>query len=282
MAATVTEWEEAEIIRSQFEAAHTAPERLIASQWNISRYMNPPLDTAYPLEFAFAMLGDVSGKTILDFGCGSGENSLLLAHRGAHVIGVDISTALLSLASRRLALNGVGGKARFVVGSAHDLPLGDESVDAVLGIAILHHVDLQTAAREIKRVLRPGGRAIFQEPVRDSATVRAVRKMIPYRSPDVSPFERPLTTRELKAFARGFTIRAWRAFSLPFVNVTSVVPALKPYIHHAYRVDKRLLGTMPWLSHFGAIRVIAIDKGAQACSLHRPNAGTHLIGRVRL
>lgn len=260
MEATVTEWEQAEINRSEFEAAHTPVERLIASEPNVARYMNPPRDTAYPLEYAFALLGDVSGKTILDFGCGSGENSLLLARRGAHVIGVDISTALLSLASRRLALNGLGDRAQFVVGSAHNLPLPDASVDAVMGIAILHHVDLKKAAREVHRVLKPGGRAIFQEPVRDSAAVRAVRRMIPYRAPDVSPFERPLRTKELKEFARGFTVHAWRAFSLPFVNLTWVVPALRPRIHDAYRIDKRLLGAMPWLSHFGGIRVIAVGK----------------------
>jgi len=262
VAATVTEWEQAEINRSAFEAAHTPPERLIASEGNVARYMNPPHDTAYPLEYAFALLGDVTGKTVLDFGCGSGENSLLLARRGANVIGLDISPALLSLASKRLALNGLDGRAQFKVGSAHDLPLPDESIDIVVGIAILHHVDLAKAAAEIRRVLKPGGRAIFQEPVRDSATVRAVRKMIPYRSPDVSPFERPLTTRELKEFARGFTIRAWRAFSLPFVNMTWVVPALRPYIHRAYSIDKQLLGSMTWLSHFGSIRVFAIDKTA--------------------
>ncbi len=262
MAATVTEWERAEIDRSRCEAAHTPAERLIASEQNVARYMNPPRDTAYPLEYAFALLGNVTGKTVLDFGCGSGENSLLLARRGARVIGVDISAALLSLASRRLALNGLGGSAEFVAGSAHSLPLPDASIDAVMGIAVLHHVDLKKAAKEIHRVLKPGGRAIFQEPVRDSAAVRTVRKMIPYRAPDVSPFERPLTTKQLTEFARGFTICAWRAFSLPFVNVTTVVPALRPYIHQAYRVDKRLLSAMTWLSHFSAIRVIAIEKGA--------------------
>ncbi|HET9830486.1 MAG TPA: class I SAM-dependent methyltransferase [Vicinamibacterales bacterium] len=262
MSATVTEWEQAEIDRSEFEAAHTPAERLIASERNVARYMDPPPDTAYPLEYAFALLGDVAGKTVLDLGCGSGENSLLLARRGADVIGIDISTALLSLAAKRLALNALDGRARFLYGSAHDLPLADASVDMVLGIAILHHVDLAKAAAEVRRVLKPGGRAIFQEPVRDSATVRAVRKMIPYRAPDVSPFERPLTTKELESFARGFSIHAWRAFSLPFVNVTWVVPALRPYLHQAYRIDKRLLGSMTWLSHFGGIRVIAIDKTA--------------------
>lgn len=260
MAATVTEWEQAEIDRSALEALHTPAERLIAQESNIARYLNPPLDTAYPLEYSFALLGDVRGRTILDFGCGSGENSLLLARRGARVIGVDISADLLALASRRLALNGLGGSAEFVVGSAHDLPLPDASVDGVMGIAILHHLDLQAAAKEIYRVLKPGATAIFQEPVRDSAVVRGVRKLIPYRAPDVSPFERPLTTRELKAFARGFTVQAWRAFSLPFVNLTWVVPSLRRYIHDAYKLDKRLLAGTPLLRRFASIRVFAVKK----------------------
>ena len=43
----------------------------------------------------------------------------------------------------------------------------DASVDVVFGIAILHHLDLPQAAREVWRILKPGGRAIFQEPVRN-------------------------------------------------------------------------------------------------------------------
>jgi SAM-dependent methyltransferase len=256
----VSEWEQAEIARSEFEAEHTPPERLIAQESNVRRYLNPPQDTAYPLEYVYWLIGDVSGRTILDFGCGSGENALLLARRGAHVIGMDISTALLSLASRRLALNGLGDMAEFTAGSAHDLPLPDNSVDGVLGIAILHHLDLPAAAKEVHRVLKPGGIAIFQEPVRDSMMLRLIRRMIPYRAPDVSPFERPLTTKELTSFARGFRIEAWRAFSLPFVNLVQVVPALRRFIHPAYRRDRALLAKMPWLAPFAGIRVIALRK----------------------
>jgi len=259
---TVSEWEQAEINRSEFEAQHTPHERLVADEKNVARYLNPPMETAYPLEYAYALLGDVTGKTILDFGCGSGENALLLARRGARVIGVDISTALLTLASRRLALNGLGDAAEFMVGSAHDLPLPDNSVDVVLGIAILHHLDLAAAAREVRRVLKPGGLAIFQEPVRDSAVVRTIRRMIPYTAPDVSPFERPLTTPELQSFAKDFRVEAWRAFSLPFVNLIQVVPQLKRYIHPAYRMDKRMLTSAPALSKFAGIRVLALRKPA--------------------
>jgi len=270
---SVNEWEQAEISRSKFEALHTPAERLIVNERNVERYLNPPRDTAYPLEYSYSLLGDVSGRTILDFGCGSGENSLLLARRGARVIGVDISTALLSLASRRLTLNGFGAAATFIVGSAHDLPLPDNSVDGVLGIAILHHLDLEAAAREVRRVLRPGGVAIFQEPVRDSTVVRLVRKLIPYRAPDVSPFERPLTTVELKSFADGFVVEAWRAFLLPFVSLVQVVPALRDYVHPAYRVSNRMLHAVPMLSRLAGVRVIALRKpsavGPAPCTLRR-------------
>ena len=260
MTATVSEWEQAEISRSEFEAMHTPAARLVADELNVARYMNPPLDTAYSLEYAYALLGNAAGRTVLDYGCGSGENSVLLARRGAHVIGVDISTALLSLASRRLALDGRGHMAEFIAGSAHDLPLPDASVDVVFGIAVLHHLDLAKAAREVHRVLKPGGMAIFQEPVRDSAVLRAVRKLIPYRHPDVSPFERPLMTSELKTFAGRFTIASWRAFALPFVHLMQVVPAFSRCIHPSYGWDKQLLAAMPWLSRFCAIRVIALKK----------------------
>jgi ubiquinone/menaquinone biosynthesis C-methylase UbiE len=252
--------ESAEIHRSGIEASLTNDSRLTADESNIRRYLNPPLHTAYPLEYAFALLGDARGRTVLDFGCGTGENSLLLARRGARVVGVDISASLIELAERRLRLNGVGGAAKFVVGSAYDLPIQSDSVDTVFGIAILHHLDLVSAAREIHRVLKRGGRAIFQEPVRDSRLLRAIRKCIPYRAPDVSPFERPLTSPELQDFSRSFASSTMRSFSLPFVNVTQAIAPLRRYLASAYRYDHRLLTRMPALSVFSGIRVLQLTK----------------------
>jgi SAM-dependent methyltransferase len=258
--AAVREWEQAEIERSSLEARHTPPERLRTSEWNLRRYLDPPADTPYPLEYAFHLIGDVAGRTVLDYGCGNGENSLPLACRGARVIGVDVSTDLLSLARQRLALYGVADRATFLAGSAHTLPLPDSSVDAVMGIAILHHLDLALASREVYRVLRPGGVAIFQEPVRNSRLLKAVRGMIPYRDEEVSEYERPLTDAELESFAAEFRDFRSRAFSLPFINLSNVVPALRRHILRIYKVDGAILRRTRALDAFAGIRVVSMRK----------------------
>jgi 2-polyprenyl-3-methyl-5-hydroxy-6-metoxy-1,4-benzoquinol methylase len=135
-------WERAEIQRSSAEASMTSDATLRESARNLARYQRPPATTPYPLEYAYHLLGDLRGRRILDFGCGSGANAVQLAHRGAQVWALDISEDLIRLAQRRLAVNGRAGTAQFIVASAHELPFPDASIDVVFGIAILHHLDL--------------------------------------------------------------------------------------------------------------------------------------------
>jgi SAM-dependent methyltransferase len=253
-------WESAEITRSQVEATLTPRERLALSQRTLTRYLSPPEATPYPLEYAFHVLGDVRGRRVVDFGCGSGANSVLLARRGASVVGIDISISLLQIGQERLAANGVAGEANFVVGSAHDLPLAAGSVDVVFGIAILHHLDLEMVAREVHRVLKPGGRAIFQEPVRNSRVLRWLRRLIPYRAPDISPFERPLTDRELRTFAGRFSSVRARPFTLPLVKLAMFVPAVRRRPDRWYEADAWLLRRLPFLRSYATIRVLELTR----------------------
>lgn len=86
----IEKWEAVEVERSASEAQKEAARDLIADEKNIGRYLSPPAETCFYLEYSYSPLGDIAGKTVLDYGCGTGGNSLILAKRGAKVVGVDI------------------------------------------------------------------------------------------------------------------------------------------------------------------------------------------------
>ncbi len=253
-------WENVEVQRSASEAEKKSKEDLLIKDEIIERYSNPPADTPYYLEYSYHVLGDVEDKIVLDYGCGTGDNSVLLANRGAKVIGVDISPDLLVLAEKRLEAHKYKNKAEFRVGSAHELPLKDESVDVVFGMAIMHHLELETASKEVFRVLKKGGRAIFQEPVRNSKLIKFVRNLIPYEQLDLSPFERPLTDKELEEFAKDFSSYKSRPFSLPFVNLVEVLGLSDKLYDRSVELDKKLLQSIGFLDYYASVKVIEMTK----------------------
>lgn len=261
MSSALETWERSEIQRSACEAVHINESGLRTDESYLERYIDPPADTCYPLEYAYHVLGDARGKRVLDYGCGDGINSMLLCRRGATVKSLDISPDLIEVARNRMRLSGVEANVEFITGSAHAIPLPDASVDVVFGIAILHHLDLALSAREVYRVLKPGGRAIFQEPVRHSRLVKVIRRLIPYQSPDVSPYERPLTDRELQNYAREFSTYRSKAFTLPTTSLITVIPPLsRRYLHSCFRIDAAVLKRFPALAFYATVRVIELTK----------------------
>jgi SAM-dependent methyltransferase len=258
--AVLREWERAEIERSHVQATLTqAPTRRTARAV-IARYANPPRETAYPWEYAFHLLGDVGGKRILDLGCGDGECTTLIAAHGGGVTALDISTDLLAMTNARCEADGHVNRVRPVCASVHDMPLASEAFDVVFGMAVLHHVDLDLAARETHRVLKPGGRAIFCEPMRNSTVVAALRRLIPYRHPDVSPFERPLRWDEIARFASRFAAFEWRRFDLPHVQLLRVCQASPAWQARASALDAALLRRWPALGRFASVLVFQVRK----------------------
>jgi len=100
------------------------------------------------------------GMRILDVATGTGMVAFALAERGAEVVGLDQSEAMLGAAQARLERTPqLAGRLSFVLGEAEALPFADGEFDALSFTYLLRYVDDRAATmRELARVVRPGGR----------------------------------------------------------------------------------------------------------------------------
>ena len=162
---------EDEIRRSASEAC-----KIVIEPVEVERYLHPPADTPFPLEYAFYLLGDVHGKTVLDLGCGSGETLIPLVHRGANVVGIDISPDLIAIAKRRLADANLVAETRAC--SAYETGMPDGSVDVIFCMSLVHHLDISMVREEMRRVLKPGGYIVVKEPIRFSKGYERLRSLL--------------------------------------------------------------------------------------------------------
>jgi SAM-dependent methyltransferase len=176
-------------------ALATAPQAL---QFTDASY----LDHETWIRPALARLGDLRGRSVLDFGCGHGMAAVVLARAGARVTAFDLSRGYLAEAAARAAANGVA--VDFVQADGERLPFADAAFDGVWGNAVLHHLDLARAGRELWRVLRPGGVAVFCEPWGENPLLNLARRWLPYPGKHRTRDERPLRRHQLRPLCECF------------------------------------------------------------------------------
>jgi ubiquinone/menaquinone biosynthesis C-methylase UbiE len=118
---------------------------------------NSLMNAYYERPATLALVGDVTGRRILDAGCGSGPLFAALRERGAAVTGIDQSAAMLEQARRRL-----GDDADLRVADlAEPLSFPDGEFDDVVASLVLHYLrDWAPTLGELRRVLKTGGRLI--------------------------------------------------------------------------------------------------------------------------
>jgi ubiquinone/menaquinone biosynthesis C-methylase UbiE len=96
-----------------------------------------------------------AGSTVLDVACGSGNAAIAAARHGTRVVGVDYVPSLLEDGRARAQAEGLD--VDFRLGDAEQLPLGDDSFDAVLSVyGVMFAPDHEQTAAELVRVARPG------------------------------------------------------------------------------------------------------------------------------
>jgi ubiquinone/menaquinone biosynthesis C-methylase UbiE len=132
--------------------------------------------TAPENRFILSHLGDVNGKRLLDLGCGAGENSVYFALKGAHCTAADYSPGMVENALKLAAAYNVQIDGRTM--NAMELDFPADTFDIVYAANLLHHLPEPLAAlREIHRVLKPGGKLCFWDPLRHNPVINIYRRM---------------------------------------------------------------------------------------------------------
>lgn len=140
--------------------------------------------------YARSIFTKVKGKKILDLGCGFGETAIYWAKKGAEVESVDISEESIKLAQRLAKKFKVTKNCRFQPMATENLRFPANYFDFVFGNGVLHHIDIPKSIKEVNRVLKKEGKAVFVEPLAYNPAIDVYRQIADKVR---TPTERPLT-----------------------------------------------------------------------------------------
>lgn len=205
---------------------------------------------------------DLRGAAVLDYGCGDGVFSQRLARLEARVVGIDISPKLIEQArlfASRMGMN--CSSPQFLVGDGQHTPFGDNSFDYVVGNGALHHLDLDKAYAEVARVLRPGGKAVFMEPMYHHPLLRLLRRLTPRTH---TADEKPLSIDDMERAKRWFRRVSHREHFLFAVCAAPAHLLGKKFalsvIGKLDQFDQLVMRAQPPLRRFAWLSMLEMDK----------------------
>ncbi|HEX7010253.1 MAG TPA: class I SAM-dependent methyltransferase [Phycisphaeraceae bacterium] len=194
------------------------------------------------------------GQRLLDFGCGVGIAAVRLAYLGYQVDGFDLSEENLAAAQQLAQEHRLADRCQFNRMAAERLDYPGDHFDVVVGIDILHHVEIGPAVREARRVLKPGGVAIFKEhieapliePLRRSWLFQRLAPLEPSLEHHITPDERKLTRDDLRLITSQFRRVRTRWFTL-LERLDRILPGGQSESRRGrlQRLDHRLLHLCP-------------------------------------
>jgi SAM-dependent methyltransferase len=222
------------------------------------------LNPTYPIyQRMLALAGDQANKRVLEYGCGEGWITRDLALAGARVCAFDISPVAVSHTREGLVAAGVadGCEVRHMGGEKLDYP--DACFDTAIGFAILHHLNLEMAIAELYRVLKPGGIALFAEPLASNPLINLYRRLTPhYRTADEAPLDlssmRPLLSRFSAVQHTDYYLTALAAIALAYVpSGKRLYPGANRLL---MRFDDALLRVFPTLGRLAWYTILRLQK----------------------
>jgi SAM-dependent methyltransferase len=149
---------------------------------------------------------------------------------------------------------------RCTVASAEELPYPAGSFDLVWGNAILHHLDLARAGRELFRVMKPGAIAVFCEPWGGNPFLSFARRRLPYPGKRRTPDERPLVARDLEPLRAIFPTIEMEGAQL--LGMLRRVWKVEYFCRFLDRLDRGLLRLLPSLANWCRYAILTLRKPA--------------------
>lgn len=206
------------------------------------------------------------GTRVLDLGCGSGDLTLHLLAAGAEVVALDLSPGMVEVARRRVEIFGDGAIATFVAAPVEQTGLPDASFDVIVGRFILHHLDVGVAVRELVRILRPGGRAVFAENSGRNALLMYARRHVAGRLgvPRLgTEDEHPLNAADVTAIGSAFSCVELRYPVFEFLTIfdRQVLRFRRPRVSRVLRAGDRLVGRVPLIARYSFRVIVVLGRG---------------------
>lgn len=215
--------------------------------------------------YSISQIGNSYDKRILFYGCGASfRTARELAEQRARVYLIDISTKSVEYLSCETKKRRLSKQLFPIAMDCEELGFGDGTFDVVYGRAILHHLNLNEALKEIRRVLKPHGIAVFLEPLGMNPLINLYRKLTPNRR---TPYERPLDCQDFRIIGgAGFSAFKHNEFTFVcnfgiFLNSVIKLPERLSLSYEALRqVDDFVLCKFPYLRKFCWNTVLVLTK----------------------
>lgn len=161
-------------------------------------------------EYVLPKMGAMEGKKVLELGTGTGGTATMLAKLGASVVGIDLLPFRLDEAKERVNQHNVADAVDFSLMDATQLAFPDDTFDFIISKSVLVFTEHAQTAKECHRVLKPGGKAIFIENMRNHPMVWIYRKLFLKYSRELHYF----SIADIKAIGKEFDEMEHREFHL--------------------------------------------------------------------
>lgn len=185
------------------------------SEWDNQKYYSTNSDS---LNYIKNWINDnANGKVFLDYACGNGGNAIRAAKAGALAsIGIDLSMDSLKNAASIAENESVGDRTYFIQTDCENTELPANSIDVMICSGMLHHLNLNIAFPEMRRILKPGGKCLVVEALKYNPIIKLYRKITPQLRTEYES-RHILGLKEVELAKRYFDVehlKYWHLFSV--------------------------------------------------------------------